>query len=264
MIEFNVSGSLEGITRDNPLMRTIPVTFQGGVVDPSIIPPSSRCRVCDGTGVRGGPTRYEQVADSSFEGESNTNHVFNEMCYSIFDSPTFIDLGCAGGGYIREVIDDGYLGIGVDGFSAFKQNGIDGWSKHPDHFFQLNIAKPITVESGGVPLKFDVVTAWEVAEHLYEDEIDPFVKNLANLVTDEGLIIITVSLRDDRGHFTLKPEEWWEDILINNGLIGAHEYCKFFMGNNMATTNLIRACHESRVFFIRKNTDPLIFCPTQS
>jgi len=232
MIEFTVSGSKEDIFRSTP-------------------PESPPCTACVGTGLAGGPTRYEQseiLANTIIPtDEPNVNHAFNEVCYRLFDSPTFIDLGCAEGGYIKEVIDDGYFGIGVDGFPAFKNRGIEGWGKYPDHFFQLNFAKPMVVESEGIPLKFDVVTAWEVAEHLFEDEIDTFIKNLANLVKDEGMVLLTVSARADRGHFTIRPMEWWAEKFRKNGLVGNNA-----LASNFSQEHLVRACWDSCIFFLVK------------
>ena len=202
-------------------------------------------------GTQGGILRYDPgagyVMSSSYIGESNLNLMFNEACYKLYKNPKILDLGCGGGGFIRSVLDEGHFAIGIDGFEQYELNKIDGWGKYPNNFSTLNISKPISVLQDSQKVLFDIVTAWEVCEHLYEDEIDGFAKNIVANMHQESIAILTISFRPDLGHFTIKPLDWWVSVFESNGLLVNNKLKDFF-----TPEKLVRYYHDSHILFLTK------------
>lgn len=49
---------------------------------------------------------------------------FNKKLYELFgmDSPLWVlDLGCSGGGFVKDCLDDGCLAVGIEGSDYFKK-----------------------------------------------------------------------------------------------------------------------------------------------
>lgn len=56
-----------------------------------------------------------------------SNSKFNRRLYEILDnrSAFIADLGCAGGGFVNECVNDGYKAIGLEGSDVPYRNGLD-------------------------------------------------------------------------------------------------------------------------------------------
>jgi hypothetical protein len=131
--------------------------------------------------------------------DSSTNPAFNKKLYELFPGRKLmaLDLGCAGGGFVRSLLDDGHEAVGLEGSDySLRWDGPGGteaerarrkpgrraeWANIPDNLFTADITKPFVVDADatgvaamwftgkrGSLASFDVVTAWEVMEHLPE------------------------------------------------------------------------------------------------
>ena len=69
--------------------------------------------------------------------------------------------------------------------------------------------------------QFNLVTCFDVLEHLDEHEVDPFISELHRVARPGGLILCSIALRKanaidqygDNVHRTVRPFDWWIDQL---------------------------------------------------
>jgi hypothetical protein len=59
-----------------------------------------------------------------------------------------IDLGCAGGGWVKDCWDWGHVAVGIDGCNWGRVHGNCEWATIPQYLFTADIAKPFTVHEG--------------------------------------------------------------------------------------------------------------------
>lgn len=160
----------------------------------------------------------------------NTVHrPFNRALHRFFQTPeqiSVLDLGCAGGGFVKSLLEDGDLAVGVEGSDLPKRGGFGEWRACPLHLFTADICQPFTVRLlSGEPILFDAVTAWEVLEHIPEASVPLLAANVAKHLKVGGIFVASVDSTPDRNpltgavyHVTLQPKAWWVDIFNSYGL----------------------------------------------
>ena len=154
--------------------------------------------------------------------DNSTNKRFNEKVYNIFGSYQLpvkvMDMGCSGGGFVKMCIDDGCIAVGVEGSDYSKKLKRAEWKSIPDKLFTSDITAPfqIKMDNGGdvFNLEFDLVTSWEVMEHIKEDSLQYVADNVRKHLLPHGLWVMSVSLVDDfyQGvnlHQTVQTKDWW-------------------------------------------------------
>lgn len=91
--------------------------------------------------------------------------------------------------------------------------------------FTCDITKPFVIlNDKDEKILFDVITAWEVMEHIAETDISVMLKNIALHIEQDGVFICSIATVEDvdpvtgtRWHQTVKPREWWINTFRNNG-----------------------------------------------
>jgi SAM-dependent methyltransferase len=161
--------------------------------------------------------------------DNSTNRDFNLKVYHHFRHKpglSLLDLGCAGGGLVKSFLADGYTAVGLEGSDAPKCLRSGEWDTIPYHLFSCDITEPFEIrDAGGNPAKFDVITAWEVLEHIPEAKLPGLISNIRKHLNDGGIFIASVALFPDgdpsRGlvyHVTLKPKSWWLERWAEHGI----------------------------------------------
>ena len=133
---------------------------------------------------------------------------------------SYLDLGCAGGGLVRNFLEQKSFSIGVEGSNVSYLKGRAEWSRIPEHLFTGDITKPFNIKSlkNNTNFKFDVIGAWEVMEHLPEKLIPEFCKNVVNHLSDDGIFTASVATHPLTQHICLHEEDWWIETFAKNGL----------------------------------------------
>jgi 2-polyprenyl-3-methyl-5-hydroxy-6-metoxy-1,4-benzoquinol methylase len=149
---------------------------------------------------------------------------------------TVLDLGCSGGGQVRSFIEQGYFSIGIEGSDYSWKRLRAEWLNIPDFLFTADITKPFKIQKtvADEPLRFGVITLWEVIEHIREEDLPNLLQNIDAHLMPNGLVIMSVSPNSDiiRGtelHQTIRPRDWWEQFFrarnwVNNEKI-MHYFC---------------------------------------
>ena len=170
--------------------------------------------------------------------QDNTRYPrFIKKCEEIFgenEGLAFMDLGCSGGGMVLDAILRGHLGIGLEGsdYSLIRQRA--EWRLLRKNLFTCDITKPFAVEEAetGEIKKFDVVTAWEVLEHISEDDLPQLFENIKVHLKANGIFVASVACKDSipskygvNMHVTIHSKDWWMDVFKQNNF--EHECGKF-------------------------------------
>src|SRR3990167_2627697 len=75
--------------------------------------------------------------------DNSVNKRFNKKLIKLFGhTPNVLDLGCAGGGFVRSIIKQGGLAVGIEGSDYSKKIKRAEWAKIPDNLFTADITKP--------------------------------------------------------------------------------------------------------------------------
>lgn len=135
-----------------------------------------------------------------------------------------MELGCAGGGLVLDFILAGHDAVGIEGsdYSATWRRA--EWATIPERLFTADITKPFYVNVDGVPQKFDLITAWEVLEHIRDSEIDGLFENIRRHLAPNGVFCGSVATFEDCDpvsgavwHVTVRPYGWWVKRITDAG-----------------------------------------------
>jgi 2-polyprenyl-3-methyl-5-hydroxy-6-metoxy-1,4-benzoquinol methylase len=176
------------------------------------------------------PIAYDSIDHISPRGaafDNTTHRPFNEALHRHFGNKkiTALDLGCAGGGFVRSLIEDGHTAIGLEGSDYSKKNQLGEWKTCPLHLFTCDICEEFEILSNaGDKILFDLITAWEVLEHIPECKVPSLIQNISKHLINGGFFIASVDRTPDLNvfkgavyHHTLQPRDWWvERFAIEN------------------------------------------------
>lgn len=169
--------------------------------------------------------------------DNSRNISFNKKLYNLFGETTRInvlDLGCSGGGFVKDCIDDGNFAVGIDGSDYSKKNKRAEWRTIPDNLFTADITKPFAFyDQDGERILFDVITLWDVIEHIKQSSLKGLFRNLKENLSSKGIIIMSVGCVPDvingvELHQTVKEPEWWLNEFIVNKFKIINEYEDYF------------------------------------
>jgi len=141
-----------------------------------------------------------------------------ELLFSKKEHLYMLDLGCSGGGMVLDACLRGHTGIGLEGSDSSLIIQRAEWRLLQKNLFTCDITKPFNLTENNKPCKFDIITAWEVMEHLPEKSLEQFFKNLKKHMNKSSVFICSVSPWEDidpitkiNWHVNAKPKEWWID-----------------------------------------------------
>jgi 2-polyprenyl-3-methyl-5-hydroxy-6-metoxy-1,4-benzoquinol methylase len=160
--------------------------------------------------------------------DNSTNERFNCRLYEMLgfaENLRFLDLGCAGGGLVRSYLEDGYQAIGLEGSDHSKRHRSGEWDTIPYHCFTCDITKEFSVvDRQGQPVVFDAVTAWEVLEHIAEQDVGGLLDRIHRHLRPTRYFVGSIDLLPDGNpltgavyHQTLRPAAWWLHQFVLHG-----------------------------------------------
>lgn len=154
--------------------------------------------------------------------DNSKNPRFNQKLYKLYSGRQrplkILDLGCSGGGFVKDCIDDGCLAIGLEGSDFSRRYRRAEWRTIPEYLFTCDVTRGFDVlrEGNSEPerILFDVVTCWEVIEHFTESGIDGVAENVRKHLLPDGMWIMSVSPNEEviggvRLHQTVEGRDWW-------------------------------------------------------
>lgn len=130
-----------------------------------------------------------------------------------------LDIGCSGGQMVRDFAVLGHLAVGIEGSDYSAKDQRKHWDTlHNKILFTCDASYPYQVKVNGENEKFDLITAWEVLEHIHPDRLDTFFENVYNHLADNGEFIASISMVSDKPeghelHLSLFMEAVWKEML---------------------------------------------------
>ena len=109
-----------------------------------------------------------------------------------------LDLGCSGGQMVKDFLDLRWLGAGLEGSDYSLKRRRANWAKLANiNLFTCDITKPFQILLDGSPVKFHLITAWEVMEHIATPDLDSLFTNIRNHLEDGGYFIASTTCTPD-------------------------------------------------------------------
>jgi SAM-dependent methyltransferase len=140
-------------------------------------------------------------------------------------SLTFLDLGCSGGGLVLDFLLRGHRAYGIEGSDHPLNAQRAEWRVLRNNLFTADITRPFRLAEtqGGPPVASDVISMWEVLEHIADEDLPQLFTNITAHLKPDGIFIGSIALGpDDHGgasyHRTVKPRDWWERRFAELGL----------------------------------------------
>jgi SAM-dependent methyltransferase len=161
---------------------------------------------------------------------NTTQPRFNRKLGRLIPAPEvrLLDLGCAGGGLVKSILDDGGFAVGVEGSDYSRKIRRAEWATIPDHLFTADATVPFRLAEEVGPgrwegLKFNVVTAWEFFEHIGEDGVAGVVDNILRHLAPGGFLLASIATYPDvvNGvvlHQTVHQKPWWVSTFARLGM----------------------------------------------
>jgi len=184
----------------------------------------------------------DHIAPLGTRHDNSRNRRFNAKLYALYSPITItlnvLDLGCSGGGFVRDCINDGCLAVGLEGSDYSQKRRRAEWAVIPEFLFTCDVTGNFEVlaELGQRPqerLLFDVVTSWELIEHIAEKDLAQVAANVQGHLKPSGLWIMSVSPNEEikngaRLHQTVQDKPWWVARFRELGLEHLEAYVAFF------------------------------------
>ena len=147
--------------------------------------------------------------------QDNTRKLsFVKACENYFERKcSYLDLGCSGGGLVRNFLEMDNFSIGVEGSDiSFYQKRAE-WARIPNHLFTADIRKEFKCIDSQISKNylFDIIGAWEVMEHIPEEYHNQLFKNIASHLKPKGIFVASISTVNVMHHSCVHQEKWWRN-----------------------------------------------------
>jgi 2-polyprenyl-3-methyl-5-hydroxy-6-metoxy-1,4-benzoquinol methylase len=181
--------------------------------------PSSKVNIVTNHPIAYESKDYQEPFGTARDNTKNGSYV-RELIRRCGRNMHYMDIGCSGGGFVRQFLEQGVFAVGVEGSDYCLKHRRAEWSIIPDNLFTADITKPFqfTFEADNQVL-FDAISAWDVLEHIDEKDLPQLLNNLRNNLKDSGLFIASIAtFVDDEGlHVTLHHKPWWDALFKAHG-----------------------------------------------
>lgn len=162
--------------------------------------------------------------------DNNTSDGFISEVENYFSNKkiSYLDIGCSGGQLAVDFLNRGHFSVGIEGSNYSLLNGRANWPTYYDKcLFTCDASKKYSiVDDEGNQIKFDCITAWEVVEHIYPEDLDTFFSNIVDHMHENSIFVGGISLVSDfhtcngayekpvEFHHSVFPREKWVNEIL--------------------------------------------------
>lgn len=168
---------------------------------------------------------YDHIKPHGTMQDNTANDSFVEAVIKKFTTVKYADLGCAGGWFPHAFHRRGHIGVGVEGSDYSLINKRAEWGVVPDILFTADITDPFqfVTEDTNERFRFNVMSAFDVLEHIPEEKLPGLFNNLKLNLEPNGYFICSIAnfgdMDGNKYHVTLKPQEWWLEKFNEYGFV---------------------------------------------
>jgi 2-polyprenyl-3-methyl-5-hydroxy-6-metoxy-1,4-benzoquinol methylase len=151
-----------------------------------------------------------------------------------------LDMGCSGGGIVYDFLHRGHNAIGLEGSDYSLKAQRAEWRTIPENLFTCDITQSFEIfENENTNLaQFDIITMWEVMEHIHEHDLLIMFDNIYKHLKNDGYFIGSIALGDDivngiSYHHTLHERPWWVSkykelkfTMLDQSFLDFGDYCR--------------------------------------
>jgi SAM-dependent methyltransferase len=163
--------------------------------------------------------------------DNSVHRPINAKLYELIPAQQvrLLDLGCAGGGFVKSVIDDGGFAVGIEGSDYNRVRNRAEWATIPGNLFTADATEPFRVRrryDDHLPLadsiSFNIITAWEFFEHIHISKLKAVMNNIRWHLAPDGFVFGSISevpytWNGVDFHQTVRPRHWWLTIFAELG-----------------------------------------------
>lgn len=118
-----------------------------------------------------------------------------------FDAATtfrMMDLGCAGGQTVADFMTLRWQGVGLEGSDFSLKRRRANWASLANtNLFTSDITKPFQIKLDDRPVRFHLITSWEVMEHIATPDLDQVFRNIVDHLEPGGYFIASTTETSD-------------------------------------------------------------------
>ena len=170
-----------------------------------------------------------------------------------------LDLGCGGGGLVFDFLINGHTSIGLEGSDFAKKGSLHHWQIIKNNLFCADVTKEFSIKDAASSKRvtFDLITAFEVLEHLEESDLPGLISNLKQNMHKGSIFMCSVATFEDKSedvvwHRTVKSKDWWIEKFTENGFKDVSDefsYLDYARGSSNITASDWNAHHDSDLGF---------------
>ena len=147
-----------------------------------------------------------------------------------------MDIGCAGGQLAVDFHNRGHLSVGIEGSDySIKHKQFNWPTYHEKVLWTADITKPFKiVDEDGNRVLFDLISAWEVVEHIHPNDLDNFFNNILSQLKSDGIFISSINLgpddrQDENGnivhlHQSVFSEKEWREKILSKRIVEPYPF----------------------------------------
>lgn len=185
-------------------------------------------------------TRYPIAADSEDHKtpfgtkiDNSSNPAFCDTAIRYFNGcVSTLDLGCSGGGMILDFLQRDQPAVGLEGSDYSKWAKRAAWGIIPYNLFTCDISELFRIAQYDPAIKewnwsrFNLITLWEVFEHILPERQTVLFRNIRQHLAKGGILVASIAFGVDGWyHATIRPREWWLSFAEKEGF-AQNEYLR--------------------------------------
>lgn len=155
--------------------------------------------------------------------DNTTDHGFIDEIENYFGGRKIkvLDIGCSGGQLVVDFNERGHEAMGLEGSDYSVKHRRANWpSYHGKCLFTCDATKEYEViDEYGMNVTFDLITAWEVLEHIHKDDFDVFFGNIVKHMNHHSIMCASIAPVPDVVdgyvlHQSVHPKQKWVNELL--------------------------------------------------
>lgn len=169
---------------------------------------------------------YKKPIGAPHDDTTNLNYILDIENYFGNKKLTTLELGCAGGRIVMDLIERGHNSYGLEGTPYPRELGRPAWVKYyKKNLFNCDLSKPFKLlDDNDNPMQFDLISHWEFLEHIPTPALDGLLSTLHSYLKPDGIILCGISPYgptthgeqfDVEHHQSCFFKEEWEELYFN-------------------------------------------------